>query len=243
MSVSYGAFGTISHGTTSCTPAYPSPTAGQGLFMLVSFTETSNTVPVTPSGWTLLGSASGGAGSFGLDTGPRGVAWYKRDTDATGSEGTGTVTVTAGGSGATRAISAIIISVTKTLAAWEASFCSGADATDGTAYSATMTPPTQAVSGDLALIGTTWRPDNVTQSSPSMAWTGSATTVTGRTAGGNTNDNDHRIIFQTYTPTGTTSGNAVFTQTASASTASGITAMVLIRDAAAANFEGWGIPL
>ncbi|HEX8489294.1 MAG TPA: hypothetical protein VF642_12170, partial [Propionibacteriaceae bacterium] len=75
MTVSYGAFGTVSHGTASCTPAYPSPTAGQGLFLLVAFAEATGTLPDTPAGWTLLGSSYGGGGTFGADAGPRGVAW------------------------------------------------------------------------------------------------------------------------------------------------------------------------
>lgn len=230
MAITYRAFGTISHGANSCTPAYPSPAAGYGLFMLVSVAEATDTLPTTPSGWTLIGSFAGGGGTFGVDAGNRVAAWYQRDTDATGSEGTGTVTVTAAGSATGRAISAIIVSASKTLGAWETSVAGAEDTTLGTGYSVTVTPSIQGVNGDLALFGTTWVPDTVTQSAPTLTWTGYGGAITGRTAGANSNGNDLRLIFQSATVAGTSSGNATFGQTASGSGATGATAMLLIHD-------------
>jgi hypothetical protein len=57
--------------------------------------NTANTAPTMPAGWTSIGALEGGTGTWAVDTGTRRVELFVKDT-VTGSE-TGTVTVSLGG--------------------------------------------------------------------------------------------------------------------------------------------------
>ena len=65
MAIGFGAAGTAdANAVRSLTPSYPAVSAGDYLLLEVAQKYADRTVN-TPSGWTALGSASGGAGTDG----------------------------------------------------------------------------------------------------------------------------------------------------------------------------------
>lgn len=232
MTVTFGTMGTVVEGTGNLTPAYPSPTSGQGLGCIVWWGEASNTAPTLPAGWTLLGNFNSGAGSYALDAGDRNVSLWSRDTLATGSEGTGTITVTANGSATNRALGAAIFSMNQTLGSLVWSAFAGADATSGTSYSATGTAGgVTAVNGDHIFAITCWVPDTATVSSPSFSWTGTGSGQTFRGGGANNSGHDLRQLCYSRDCTGTSSGDPTFSATMGAA-GTGVTAFLVVHDEA-----------
>ena len=129
MAVGFGSGGTPSASTfRNVTPSYPTVSAGDYMFLHVSVKYSDPTVSV-PSGWTLLGDATGGAGTDGtVDEGN--VRTYLYGKVATGSE-SGTLTVTTSG-GTASCLGGRIISLTKAAGeTWDVS--SGVTASDNTA--------------------------------------------------------------------------------------------------------------
>lgn len=129
MAVGFGSGGTPSASTyRNVTPGYPTVSAGDYMFLHVSVKYSDPTVSV-PSGWTLLGDATGGAGTDGtVDEGN--VRTYLYGKVATGSE-SGTLTVTTSG-GTASCLGGRIISLTKAAGeTWDVS--SGVTASDNTA--------------------------------------------------------------------------------------------------------------
>jgi hypothetical protein len=120
-------------------PFPASITVGQLLVLWAGYKpETTTTdLPTDSTGnpWTLVFEATGGTGSFGIDTGPTKVACFVKV--ATGSE-TGNVTLTCSNS-VGQAFGGAVHRFTKDPAlAWDVSvFTNGADTTNDTAYSAT----------------------------------------------------------------------------------------------------------
>ena len=110
MAIAFGAAGaTSTTATSSCTPSYPAVSAGDYL-LLTLVTKYADRTHNTPSGWTALGSVSGGAGTDGTtDEGQVKLSVYGKQADGTES---GTLTVTVSG-GTANVISGRIYSLTK----------------------------------------------------------------------------------------------------------------------------------
>jgi hypothetical protein len=203
MAVTYGAQGTSGSGTTSCAPQYPTGISASTseLFAIVcGRSSVADTAIDGPAGWTSLGQLEGGTGTFGVDAGTRRVSFWRKDT-VTGSE-TGSATFSfAAGTGAASTLSGTIFRVVKTAGfTVAAQFASGADTTNGTAYSATASSSLTFTTGGLCLVGVAQNIDSGTSSARSLTATG----VTFGTLGlqvdaAVANGSDHRRILGTAT--------------------------------------------
>ena len=98
MTISYGASGALAQHTDTVTPALPGSTAvGQLAVLQVVSAHPNLNVPSTPSGWTLVGSFTGGGGTFGLNTGPRRLTFFVREL--AGGDTAPTTAIPSGSSG------------------------------------------------------------------------------------------------------------------------------------------------
>jgi PIN domain nuclease of toxin-antitoxin system len=149
MTISFGTAGAQSTHTDTITPAVVG-SAGQLAVLQVVSGHPLDSVPSTPSGWTLVGSASGGGGSFGASAGPRRHTFFARIL--LGGDPNPTTAIPSGSAGSL--IIGRIVSLSKTAGTgwrWAVSF--GDDQASGTAFSATGTSALTWKAGDYALIG------------------------------------------------------------------------------------------
>ena len=149
MTISFGSTGAQSTHTDTITPAVAGSAGNLAILQVVSGHPNDN-VPSTPSGWSLVGSASGGGGTFGASAGPRRLTFFARVL--VGGDANPTTAIPSGSSGSL--ITGRIVSLSKTAGTgwrWATSF--GDDQTSGTAFSATGTAALTWKAGDFALIG------------------------------------------------------------------------------------------
>jgi hypothetical protein len=149
MTISFGTTGTQSTHTDTITPALVGSAGNLAVLQVVSG-HPLDSVPSTPSGWTLVGSASGGGGTFGASAGPRRLTYFARVL--LGGDANPTTAIPSGSSGSL--IAGRIISLSKTAGTgwrWAASF--GDDQTSGTGFSAAGASALTWKAGDFALIG------------------------------------------------------------------------------------------
>jgi hypothetical protein len=231
VQVTYGAVGTGANGTTSCTPAYPtgiSAVTSKIFCVVTGRSNTANTVPTMPAGWTRIGGLENGTGTWGVDTGPRRVDIFQKDT-VTGTE-TGTVTVSL--SGATANTLRATIHRVEVPSGYDVSteLSTGADTTNGTGYSATGSTSLSWAANDLLFIAVAQNIDSGTQSAQSITASGvTFGTRTNRASTAVTNGNDHRHIVDTVPVTaGSGSSAPTYAYTISAS-GSGPTAFLRMR--------------
>lgn len=235
MVASFGALGTASNvsSSSSCTPAYPSPSAGMDLWCYVAWCEQNDTAPSMPAGWTLVESVTCDDGvAFGADSGKRHGQLYRRDTVADGTEGTSTITITPNGSGTSRGTSAIIFSSSKTLTVVQAGTLTGTQNTATEDFNVTFTNANFGFSTteDGFLVSmTVWMTDSATQTAATLTWSGSGAsgTMTAGTAANNTGGNDFRWIIAREDLTGTGTGDLTFNQPTSG-TASVVAGVILL---------------
>lgn len=124
--------GTVSSGTTSCTPTFVAGVLSTDISFLYVVVKPYTATVATPAGWTLVTNKTSGTTGSGEDTGS--VNLYVFKLEGTGS----TPTVTGSGS---NVILGKISTWSKDSASltWDVSAVSGADNTNGTSYSATGT--------------------------------------------------------------------------------------------------------
>jgi hypothetical protein len=149
MTISFGTTGTQSTHTDTVTPTIVGSAGNLAVLQVVSG-HPLDSVPSTPSGWTLVGSASGGGGSFGASAGPRRLTYFARVL--LGGDANPTAAIPSGSSGSV--IAGRIVSLSKTAGTgwrWAASF--GDDQTSGTGFSATGSTALTWKANDFALIG------------------------------------------------------------------------------------------
>lgn len=145
------------------------------LLLLYVLVKPDTAIPTTPSNYTLVASATGGAGTTGVDTGPMGLYVYARVATAGGTTGdlpsSSTITGINVAGWATQAF-------TKAAGmAWEVAGVAAADTTTGTPHSVTMPSNPGLTAGDyLVAIGAI--PTDVTTPSQFSAETVSATGMT-----------------------------------------------------------------
>jgi hypothetical protein len=216
MAISYIGAGALSQAAAIITPAFPAgATAGRLAVLQVVSGHPDDSIPSTPSGWSLVESVSGGGGTFGSGTGPRRLTWYTRVL--AGSDTTPTTTLPAG-TGSLLA-GRIHILARSAGTGWRWASASGEDTSSGTAVSvASGTTLTWAV-GDFALAGY-----GLPLGTASL--TAEALTATGITFGAVTEQADDQI----------TSGNAgrLIAATALVTAGAGTQAPTLAATAAAA---------
>jgi hypothetical protein len=176
VAVTYGAQGTAGNGTNNASLTYPTGISASTseLFAIVcGRCSVADTAWAAPTGWTSVGQFEGGTGTFGVDTGTRRVAFFRKDT-VDGTE-TGTVNFAFGAGNNQSITTGAIFRVVKTAGyTVAAQFASGADTTNGTAFSATSSTSLDWTTGDLLLIGVAQNIDSGTRSAISV----SATDVT-----------------------------------------------------------------
>ena len=217
----FGAIGTGASGTTSCSPSYPTgiSAATSELFCIVTGrSNTANTAPTMPAGWTVVQDLEGGTGTWGVDAGTRRETVFKKDA-VTATE-TGTVTVSLAGTTA-NTLRASIIRVEKPAGySLSVESSTGADTTSDTSFSATGTTNLSFAPGDLLLIAVASAIDSATQSAQSITASGvTFGTRTNHASVAVTNGNDHRHIIDSVPVTaGTVSAAPTYSYTASAAT-------------------------
>lgn len=227
----FGAIGTGSSGTTSCTPSYPSGiTARSALFCVVTGrSNTATTAPaITGGGWTSVADLEGGTGTFAADTGTRRVTVFRKDTVAGTESGTITVTLAGNGNNTLRAsILRVEIPAGHDLTVTAAT---GADSSNGTGYSAAMSSTLALAPSDLLLVCTAQNLDTGTASSRALSASGiTFGSITNQRDDAVTNGFDHRhIINSVPVSTGTGTVTTTFSYTISAN-GSGPTAIVRLR--------------
>jgi hypothetical protein len=227
----WGAVGTAASGTTSCAPAYPTGISASTskLFCLVTGrSNTANTVPTMPAGWTRIGGLEGGTGTWGVDTGTRRVDFFQKDT-VLGTE-TGTVTVSLAGTTANTLRASIFrVEVTSGYGI-DVALVSGADTTNDTSYSAAASASATFDSNRLVLVGVAQNIDSGTNSAQSISASGiTFGTLTSRANTAVTNGNDHRhLLWSVPVSSGSGTVAPTFVYTISAA-GSGPTAFLVLR--------------
>jgi hypothetical protein len=235
MAVSFGAIGTLGVGTTSCAPTYPvgiSATTSVLIACVGGESSFSNIAISAPAGWTSLVQLEGGTGSLGTDTGPRRIAFFRKDT-VLGSE-TGTQTFSFSSGSSTSTISGHIVRLDKTAGfSITTQVASGADTTHNTAYSATASASLTWATDDLLCIGVCENVDTAAPSAISIAASGvTFGTRSNRVMAAVGNGNDHRRILDTVPVSiGGATAAATYAYTASENV-SGPTAFLLVRETA-----------
>ena len=170
MTISYVSSGNTADHTDTITPTYfATPTAGQlGILQVVS-AHPNDSIPSTPSGWTLAGSFSGGGGTFGSGTGPRRLTYFVRVM--TGGDAQPTTKIPSGSAGSVIAGTINILSRSAgTGWRWATSF--GDDQTSGTAFSAAGATSLTWKAGDFAWLGYALPLSSVTLSAQAVAASG-----------------------------------------------------------------------
>jgi len=96
--LAFGAVGTGSNGSTSCTPSYPSGITTNDLILcFICSGQSSQNTPTMPTGWTRICTLSGGNGAtFGVDVGNRRVTVFRKNTTLGTESGTVTVSLSSG---------------------------------------------------------------------------------------------------------------------------------------------------
>lgn len=149
MTISFGTTGTQATHTDTVTPTLVGA-AGDLAILQVLSGHSNDSVPSTPSGWSLVASFSGGGGTFGASAGPRRLTWFARIL--VGGDGNPTTAIPSGSSGSV--IAGRIINLTRTAGTgwrWAASI--GPDTTSGTGFSVTGGTALTWKSGDFAILG------------------------------------------------------------------------------------------
>ena len=235
---------TATNGVSSLAIAHPvrlaANAAGDGdmLVLLVGYANSSEAAPTLADGsWTSLGAAVyGGAGAFGSDPGPRGLAGWWKVSDGTETDGTGasvaTVTVTNGGTGSTRIMRAVMTRVAKSAATWATpTWATATDASADTSLSLSTGSNPGGAAGDFVVAAGAWSPSSATPSggaSSVIVWPGAGVSTTQGITGTVSVTNTMRLNTYTAPVTSTPTGNASLSLTL-ASAGAGVGAFVRLR--------------
>ncbi len=222
----YSSKGTAS---TTLTIAHPATVnAGEMLllFRVIKYPDVST--PDTPSGWTLLGTVTGGAGASGADSGNVSVTAYSKVAD--GTEGGTNLTVTNTGV-ANCQIGQITNYTRASTSTWKVLFTSGSDNTKHTAESVTGTADPGFLVNDLMVV---CYGGNINLAASSEAF--AAGTVTfGAVTERNDTQNSGGDHCDQQTSTGaitavTASGAPTYTATSGAGGSAGAAVFVVLRE-------------
>lgn len=228
MSVSGGITGSTNNGTTSVAYAVPASgyDADSGTLCVIGWGAPAGNTPSTASsGWSLIGQASGGSGTFAADAGLRGVAAFWKEGDSPGDP-----TIALAGTGCVQVGRCIKFQKSEDHWAtpeWQAV----ADTSSGTTFSGTFGSDLGAVTGDMALLIASWVSRANTPSSPSLTYPGMTVAALGTECNvATTAGNDARCVAYSGALTGgPSSGAPSFSITASAAV-TGEAGLVLLND-------------
>lgn len=172
MTITYGATGAQAVHTDTITPALVGAVGDLAILQVVSGHPSDN-MPSTPSGWTLVGTSSGGGGTFGAGAGPRRLTWFARVL--AGGESAPTTAIPTGSTGSV--IAGRVVSLSRSAGTgwrWAATF--GEDTVSDTSLSAVCATAITWTAGDLAVLG-------YAVASSADSYTAEAVTATGVTFG------------------------------------------------------------
>ncbi|QQS39292.1 glycosyltransferase [Candidatus Woesebacteria bacterium] len=205
-------------GTTTVAVPYPENEIGDMLIMFVGSRNTDNTTPETPTGWTSLGTYTGGSGTFGADAGnARTTAFYKEVEER--ASGTQTVVIPSG----TTSVGQMVSLHKDDVDSWTIDADGGSDNSGGTGWSAPGTG-IDLNDDDLVIVGSTMNTDAYTYSGHAMAATNVTWgDVTQSTAFNSGTGNDMSLEIVTARVDSIVGGSVTSAPTLS-STASGSTA-------------------
>lgn len=234
--VTYIGTGTGDNGTDNVDPTYRTGIADGNLSILaISSGSSANNVPETVAGWTFLASGSGGAGSFGVDSGDRRASAWWQENDGT-ETGNFNVDITAGDTARAQ-----IHQLSKDSGTWDLAAVGGSDDDDANNSYEVVFPAMEIAAGDVLLILWTLANNAITESSESFTATG--LTFGTITTGASTNvgtGSDHRHETR-IVPVTAGSGTVAVTYSATLGAASaGGAVLVRIRAAEASPNEGTG---
>lgn len=170
MTISYNASGALATHTDTVTPALPAgAAAGQLAVCQVVSGHPSDSVPSTPSGWTLAGSSSGGGGSLGLNAGPRRLTFFVREL--LGADAAPTTAIPSGSSGSL--IGARVFTLSRTAGTgWRWALTFGEDAVSGTSFSAVCATALTWTAGDVCVLGYAWNTQTASATARGVTATG-----------------------------------------------------------------------
>jgi hypothetical protein len=149
VTISFGSAGAQATHTDTVTPTVVGATGDLAILQVVSG-HPNDSVPSTPSGWTLVGSFSGGGGTFGASAGPRRLTWFARVL--TGGDSNPTTAIPSGGTGSV--IAGRVFNLTRTAGTgWRWAATIGEDTTSGTGFSVVCATALTFKTGDFAILG------------------------------------------------------------------------------------------
>lgn len=215
-------------GTTSVTATYPGAITSGNLLLLAIASKYPNNVPDTPSGWTALPQASGGAGSAGVDTGSVYSTVFYKVADGT-ETGNFSVTIPSGNS----AIASILQFARSTSQDWRITTTTASSNSGGTSWSATGASDLSLVAGDILIAASAINTDTVRFSGHSLSATGCTFEQIYERADFGTTLGDDCATLVTFArvATGPSSAAPVFTSTGDSGTPSGATLFIRLHEA------------
>jgi hypothetical protein len=151
MTISYVSRGATADAADTVTAPLPSGFAsGQLAILQVVSGHPNDAVPSTPSGWTLVGSFSGGGGTFASGTGPRRLTYFVRELVVGDTAPTTSIPTGATGS----VIGAFVHTLARSAGTgWRWAITFGADTSTSTAFSAPCSAAITFKPGDFLILG------------------------------------------------------------------------------------------
>ncbi|MGW0131887.1 hypothetical protein [Streptomyces sp. NPDC003299] len=151
MTISYVSVGSTADHTNTVTPSLPSGfAAGQLAILQVVSGHPSDSIPSTPSGWTLAGTFSGGGGTFASAAGPRRLTYFVRELVA--GDRAPTTSIPSGATGSV--IGAYVYTLARSAGTgWRWAFTAGQDTTNDTPFSAACGSAVTFRPGDFIVLG------------------------------------------------------------------------------------------
>jgi hypothetical protein len=231
MTIAYAAAGTVGTGSTAVTPGLVAGLVDGDLAVVVAVSKPDTTTHVTPTGWSLAGTAAGGGGTNGNGTGPTRVSVFFRVKDATWSTAPA-ITCTGGNSSAAQMFR-YTRDTAKTL---DVASAGGAFSGNTTAWSAPMATDPGITADDLVLLASSTQDE-------APAWSAETFTAPGLTLGtaneraeaieGTTGNDVGGWLADRPVTAGTATGPATVTATSSVASR-GATLLVRLREVIAA---------
>lgn len=230
MTISYVAAGTLAQHTDTVTPALPAGTAaGQLAVLQVVSAHPNLNVPSTPSGWSLVGSFSGGGGTFGLNTGPRRLTFFARPL--VGGDTAPTTAIPSGSSGSL--IGARIFTLSRTAGTgwrWAVSF--GEDTVSDTSFSAACSTALTWAAGDFCVLGYAWNTQTASTTARAVTSTGiTFATATSHLGDAITSGNGGRLTMAESSVTAGSGTQAPTVTSTLSAAATGVGALLRVREA------------
>jgi hypothetical protein len=222
--VAFADISAAASGAGSAAPAYSASTAnGDLLVICLAHKYPAASTPTTPANWTAPGTNDQGETAATI--------FYRVASAGCCTSGTETVTITSG-----NAADAYMVRFTNATGVWDVAAASGGDASRGANWSAAMGTDPGITTNDMVVVCSARSEGSVISASAEALTAASATfgSETERGDQGTSTGDNVGIVVSTHAVTGgPATGNATYTFT-SATSSSGGTAILRIRESSAA---------